>query len=258
MPIITLTSDWGTKDHYLASVKGTILRQIPDALIIDISHQIPPHDLTQAAFIIRNSYRDFPQGTIHIIGISTEESDINPHTAILADGHYFIGADNGIFTMILDQAPEKIIEITVMQDSAFFTFSTRDRFVKAAAMLASGEDISKLGIQRESLNQKFLFAPVVENDVIKGLVIYVDNYENVITNITREKFKEVGRNRKFKISFRGEEIHTIHESYSDVPVGEILALFGHNDHLEIAMNNGTASSLLGLHPDDPVRIEFEE
>ena len=258
MPIITLTSDWGIKDHYLAMVKGAILKQVPDARIIDISHQVPPHDLTQAAFIIRNSYREFPEGTVHIIGISTEESDVHPHTAIFADGHYFIGADNGILTMILDKAPEKIVEITLMQDSEFFTFSTRDRFVKAAAMLVSGEDISTLGDERESLNQKFLFSPVVENNIIKGIVIYVDNYENVITNITREKFREVGKGRKFTISFRGEEIHTIHESYSDVPVGEILALFGHNGHLEIAMNNGTASGLLGLHPDDPVRIEFAE
>jgi len=256
MPIITLTSDWGTKDHYLASVKGAILKQIPDARIIDISHHIPPHDLSQAAFVIKNCFRDFPPGTIHIIGVSTEESEVNPHTVVLAEEHYFIGADNGMFTMLFDDPPEKIMEITLMQDSEFFTFSSRDRFVKAAAMLANGDDISKLGDERDGLNQKFMFAPVVENNVIKGIVIYVDNYQNVITNITRDKFKEVGKNRKFVISFRGEEIHVIKDSYSDVPVGEILALFGCNGHLEIAMNNGTASSLLGLHPDDPVRIEF--
>ncbi|MEN8226234.1 MAG: SAM-dependent chlorinase/fluorinase [Bacteroidota bacterium] len=256
MPIITLTSDWGTKDHYLASVKGAILKQIPEARIIDISHHVPPHDLTQAAFIIKNCYRDFPPGTIHIIGVSTEESDVNPHTVIMADGQYFIGADNGIFTLIFDEHPEKIVEITLMQDSEFFTFSSRDRFVKAAAMIASGEDISALGEIRDKLNQKFMFAPVVENNVIKGIVIYVDNYQNVITNITKEKFKEVGKNRKYTISFRGEAIRDIKDSYSDVPVGEILALFGCNGHLEIAMNNGTASSLLGLSPDDPVRVEF--
>lgn len=258
MPVITLTSDWGAKDHYLASVKGAVLKQIPDARIIDISHHVPPHDLTQAAFIIKNCYKDFPPGTIHIIGVSTEESDVHPHTAILADGHYFIGADNGIFTLIFEEQPEKIVEITLMQDSEFFTFSSRDRFVKAAALLAEGKDIAELGDPRDSLHQKFMFAPVVENNVIKGIVIYVDNYENVITNITKEKFREVGKGKQFTISFRGEEIHEIRDSYSDVPVGEILALFGCNGHLEIAMNNGTASSLLGLNPDDPVRVEFAE
>lgn len=258
MPIVTLTSDWGAKDHYLASVKGMILKKIPDARIIDISHLVPPHDLTQAAFILKNCYRDFPPGTIHIIGVSTEESEVNPHTAVMAEGQYFIGADNGMFTLIFDDQPEKIVEVNLMQDSEFFTFSSRDRFVKAAAMLAEGKDITELGPARDGLNQKSMFAPVVENNVIKGIVIYVDNYENVITNITRSKFREVGRNKKFKISFRGEEVHEIKDSYSDVPVGEILALFGSNGHLEIAMNNGTASSLLGLNPDDPVRVEFEE
>jgi len=256
MPVITLTSDWGTKDHYLASVKGAILKQMPEARIIDISHHIPPHNLTQAAFILKNCCRDFPPGTIHIIGVSTEESEMSPHTAVLADGQYFIGSDNGIFSLIFDEPPEKIVEINLMQDSAFFTFSSRDRFVKAAAMLSRGEDISSLGHPRDILNEKMLFAPVVENNVIKGIVIYVDNYKNVITNIRQEKFKEVGRNRKFTISFRGEEIHRIHESYSDVPVGDILALFGCNGHLEIAMNNGKAGNLLGLSPDDPVRVEF--
>ena len=102
MPIITLTSDWGTKDHYLASVKGVILKQIPEARIVDISHNISPHNLTEAAFIIRNCYHDFPEGTIHIIGVSTIESEHTPHTIICTEGQYFIGADNGIFSLIFD------------------------------------------------------------------------------------------------------------------------------------------------------------
>ena len=258
MPIITLTSDWGTKDHYLASVKGAILKQVPEARIIDISHHVTPHNLTEAAFILRNCYRDFPDGTVHIVGISTEESETSPHTIVFANGQYFIGADNGIFSLVFDSKPDKVVEISIPQDSEFFTFSSRDRFVKAAAEIIRGKDISELGHSREVLQEKMLFAPVIDNNVIKGIVIYVDNYQNVITNISRNKFKEVGKNRKFTISFRGEEISTICGSYSDVPVGEILALFGCNGHLEIAINNGKAGSLLGLGPNDPVRIEFRE
>ena len=258
MPVITLTSDWGTKDHYLASVKGAILKQIPEGRIIDISHHIPPHDLTQAAFVLKNCYRDFPEGSIHIIGVSSEESDQHPHTAVFTQGQYFIGSDNGIFSLIFDEMPEKIVEIGLMQDSEFFTFSSRDRFVKAAAMLAGGEDIEKLGHVRDTLVEKILFAPVIEPNVIKGMVIYIDNYRNAITNISWEKFKEIGKTRKFTISFRGEEIHNLCDSYSDVPVGEILALFGCNGHLEIAMNHAKASNLLGLHHSDPVRVEFHD
>jgi len=258
MPVITLTSDWGIKDHYLASVKGAIMKQAPGTGIVDISHMITPHDLTEAAFVIRNCYRDFPAGTIHIIGVSTEESERSPHTAILAGGQYFIGADNGIFSLIFDEPPEKIVEITLMQDSEYFTFSSRDRFVKAAALLAQGEDITALGPERDSINEKILFAPVAEKDVIKGLVIYVDNYGNLITNIHRNRFREVGRNRVFSIIVRTEEIRRIHESYADVPVGELLALFGSHGFLEIAINNGTAGGLLGLNPTDTVRVEFRD
>src|SRR5512133_2364165 len=100
MAIITLTSDWGLRDHYTGSVKGAILRQLPDAVIVDISHSIQPHNLNQAAFIVRNSYRNFPEGTIHIIGVIEEASIESPHTLVVHDGHYFIGADNGIFSMI--------------------------------------------------------------------------------------------------------------------------------------------------------------
>lgn len=258
MPVITLTSDWGTKDHYLASVKGAILKQLPEARIIDVSHHIPPHDLTQAAFIIRNTYRDFPEGTVHIIGIATEESENTPHTIVLAEKQYFIGADNGIFSLIFDDPPERILEIDLVQDSEYFTFSSRDRFVKAAVQILKGAKLDDLGNERKELKEKILFAPVIDKNVIKGIVIYVDNYRNVITNISREKFREVGKNRKFTISFRGEEIHRVCDSYSDVPVGEILALFGCNGHLEIAMNNGKAGNLLGLNPNDPVRVEFHD
>jgi S-adenosylmethionine hydrolase len=132
MPIITLTSDWGHSDHYIGAVKGSILSLLPDVKIIDISHQVAPFNIEQAAFILKNCYKNFPKGTIHIIGVNTEESDKNPHTVVFINDHYFIGTDNGIFSMIFDKPPKKIIELNIMQDSDYFTFSTRDRFVKAA------------------------------------------------------------------------------------------------------------------------------
>ena len=98
MPIITLTSDWGYKDHYIGAVKGAILHRMPDATIVDISHSIPPFNVEHAAFVLKNCYHNYPEGTVHIIGVNTEESDKNPHTAIFIDGHYFIGADNGVFS----------------------------------------------------------------------------------------------------------------------------------------------------------------
>ena len=256
MPIITLTSDWGLKDHYLGAVKGTILSKIPDATIVDITHSIPPFEIEQADFIIKNSYKNFPRGTIHIIGINTEESDKMPHIAIEMNNHFFIGTDNGIFSLIFDRPPDKIVELSIPQDSSFFTFSTRDRFINAAAHLSEGKAIEELGDVKENIMEKMLLNPVIDKNVIKGHVIYIDSYENIFTNITESFFKEIAAGRKFSILFRTYEITKISSSYSDVPAGEILALFDSNNHLEIAMNQGNAAGLLGLDYKDLVRIKF--
>ncbi len=256
MPIITLTSDWGQKDHYIGAVKGAILSKISDVTIIDISHSIPPFNIEHAAFVLKNCFRNYPEGTVHIIGVNTEESDKNPHIVVKAYNHFFIGADTGIFSMILDQPPETIIEMDIIQDSGFFTFSSRDRFAKAAAHLAAGKDIAELGNKIESLNKKILFEPVVTENLIKGHVIFIDSYENIITNIKEPLFKEVGNGRKFTIGFRTYEINKLNRSYSDVPVGEIVALFNSGGYLEIAMNQGNAAGLLGMDSKDLVRVEF--
>ena len=256
MAIITLTSDWGSKDHYTAAVKGKILSRLPDATIVDISHNIPSFEIEQAAFVLKNAYPNFPKGTVHILGINTEESDKFAHTVVEIEGQFIIGTDNGIFSLLFDTKPEKIIELTITQESDSFTFSTRDRFVKAAVHLAQGKKIEELGEQKENIVEKILFKPVIEQDVIKGHVMYIDSYENIITNITEPVFNETRQNRKFNIIFRSYEIKKISRSYTDVAPGEILALFDSNGYLEIAMNQGNAAGLLGLDYKDMVRIEF--
>lgn len=256
MPVITLTSDWGLKDHYAATVKGAILSGIPSAILVDITHQVPPFDIEQAAFILKNAWAIFPEGTIHIIAINTEESEKFAHTVIEMDGRFFIGNDNGIFSLIFDRKPDKIIELDIPQDSDHFTFSTRDRFVKAAIHLAEGKKIEELGQPREKLVEKILLKPVVDDNVIKGHVIYIDAYENIITNISETLFREVAKKRNFTISFRTYEITKINRSYTDVAPGEILALFGSNLFLEIAMNQGNAAGLLGMNYKDMIRVEF--
>jgi len=260
MPIITLTSDWGLRDHYLGSVKGAILRLLPDATIVDISHQVPVFDLKQASFIIRNAYHYFPKGTIHIVAVDSVESSDRPHVALKADGHYFIGADNGIFTLFLDKAPEIIVELKIMQDSGYFTFPTRDRFVKAACHLAAGGSIEELGDITSSLTEKFLFQPVTSESMIQGKVIYIDRYGNVFTNISKELFLNIGGKRDFNLIVKrsSNSIKQIREAYDDVHEGEMLALFASNGYLQIAINRGSANTLLGIKIDDTVMITFED
>lgn len=258
MPIITLTTDWGTKDHYTGAVKGALLSLMPDAKIVDITHEIPSFDIGPASFVIRNCFRSFPEGTIHIIGINTEASTETPHTMILYDGHYFIGADNGIFSLIFDHKPDKIIELDITQDSDYFTFSTRDVFVKAAYLIIKGENPESLGFVKESLVELIPLKPVVEQNTIKGNVIYIDAYENVVTNISEDLFNEERKGKTYTISFRGYDISELSKAYKDVDPGEKLALFGVSGFLEIAINMGNASSLLGLKLKDSVRIDFED
>ncbi len=138
MAVITLTTDLGLVDNYVASVKGAILKGYPEATIVDITHEVPQFDLQKSAFILRNCYQDFPEGTVHILGVNSE-ADVNiPHVALFANGHYFIGADNGVFSLIFDNPPEKVVELTISQDTDRVTFPTKDVFVKAACHIARG------------------------------------------------------------------------------------------------------------------------
>jgi S-adenosyl-L-methionine hydrolase (adenosine-forming) len=256
MAIITLTSDWGLRDPYIGSVKGAILRQHPEAIIVDISHSIEPFNLNQAAFIIRNTYRSFPQGTIHILGLNEEASIETPHTLVIHEGQFFIGADNGIFSLIFDEKPEQILEIDVMQDSDYYTFPSRDVFAKVACHIAQGKPYGELGHPKKSVMEKISFRPVTDSQSIRGNVIYIDHYQNAYTNITEKHFREVVKNRKFAISFITYRIEQIRKSYLDVPPGEILALFTTGGYLQIAMREGNASGLLGLKLGSPVMVEI--
>jgi S-adenosylmethionine hydrolase len=259
MPIITLTTDWGLKDHYLASVKGSILSHIPQAQIIDISHQIKPFDLNEASYILRNVWKSFPEGSIHLVGVNSEASLAHPHVVIKHQGHYFIGADNGIFSLVFDHQPDEIFELDIIQATNKFTFSTKDVFVQAALHICEGNPLDGLGEKLAELTNRMAFQPVTEEGLIKGKVIYIDRYENVVTNISESLFQEKAQNKKFEILLRAGKytIKKIHTSYSDVVEGELVALFGSDNLLEIAQNKGRAAGLLGIQVDDVVRIEIE-
>jgi len=259
-PIITLTTDWGTKDHYLAAVKGSIATHIPDAVVMDISHEIVPFDLNEASYILRNAWKNFPEGSIHIVGVNSEASIEHPHVIIKENGHFFIGSDNGIFSLIFDQTPEEIYELDIIQSTNKFTFSTKDVFVQAALHILEEKPLTELGDQLEELNNKMAFQPVTEVGLIKGKVIYIDRYENVVTNISESLFYEMTKGKKFSIFLRAGkyELKKIHTSYSDVVEGELVALFGSDNLLEIAQNRGRAAGLLGIQIDDVIRIEIAD
>jgi S-adenosylmethionine hydrolase len=256
MGIITLISDWGYKDYFTAAVKGVIYKSLPEAHVVDITHNIEPFNVDEAAYVLRNAYPNFPDGTVHLIALNTEESINHPHSVAFFKNQYFIGTDNGIFSLIFDGKPDKMVELDIHIESTHITFSTRDRFVKAAVHLIKGGKIEDLGETREKMTDKMHFEPGIDQDFIRGMIIHVDPYENLVTNIPRKLFEETVKNKKFTISFRSDNVSKISDSYGDVRPGELVALFSSNDMLEIAINKGKASSLLGLKTKDAILITF--
>ena len=253
MPIITLTTDFGMKDHYVSSVKGAILNQLPTVSVIDISHRIEKYNIPETAFVLKNAYTNFPKGTIHIIGVKTEQSKSASQVVVYSDGHYFIGADNGIFYLLLENHIDKIIALPPNTS----IFPTLDIFVNAACHLANGKPLEELGAIKTELYQSIPFRAASIGDMIRGTVIYIDSYDNVISNISRNLFNQVGKGRPFEINVKGNEIKKISTFYNDAPEGEIVVLFNSSDYLEIAMNMGKASSLLNFRVNDQITIQFE-
>lgn len=265
--IITLTTDWGNNDYYAGSVKGRLYTMLPDARVVDITHDVAPFDTAHAAYVLKNAFEMFPEGSVHIIGVDSEDfatsQTVQSHVALQYKGHYFVGADNGVFSLILDgKKADTIVELTIPFETVAgkvrFSFSSRDRFSAAAVHLAKGNDILELGKQLDSLKELLLFNPSYTKDYIKGIVIHVDHFENAITNISESLFEKLAQGRKFEISFKRNRLNRISKLYADTREVEPLALFNGAGLLELALNRSNLSGLLGLRKNDAVLIEFHD
>lgn len=276
MAFITLTTDFGIKDHFVSAVKGAIYTLLPEAKIVDISHNISPFNTTETAYILKNAYKNFPKGTIHIVGVDSEMTPENKHIALLLDDHYFVCPDNGIMSMIASEInPTKIVEINI-HDRIDTSFSVLDVFVNVACHIARGGTLEVIGRTLPEITKMVELQPqIISETKIIGSVIYIDNYGNVITNITKDTFNHVGKGRKFTLSAGRYNFKRIRSKYSDIvdfslPInernsaGNKLALFNSGNYLEIAIYKsnlqtvGAASTLLGLDYRSSISIEFEK
>ena len=258
MPIITLTTDMGLKDHYVAAIKGAILTHIDQIQIIDITHEVQSFSILQATFVLQNCFKDFPKGTIHIMGVNSEPMKY--------DDPFFISNDNGFFSLLIGEKQHqgfwRIDD--VLSSKNVFKFPTKNILVPAACKIAEGIEINAFCSEFEDFQKAYTFQPVFEENVIKGNVIHIDHFGNLIINITRDHFNKFDKEIPFTIFFRRKEyfIDTISVSYSDVPKGEKVAIFNSNDYLEIALNQGatdrrnSATALFGMSINDIVRVEF--
>ncbi|GMN12066.1 SAM-dependent chlorinase/fluorinase [Croceitalea sp. MTPC9] len=275
MAIITLTTDFGYKDHFVAAIKGNILKEVPNATIVDISHAISPLDTLECAYVLKNAYHHFPKDSIHIIGMDSEESVENEHIAVFANGHYFIGANNGVISLIVkDLKPEQVTQISI-PNTEINSFPVLEVFTKVACHLARGGKLGVVSNSFSSLKEIKVLEPRVTNEgkTIIGNVIYIDNYGNVVTNITKTLFEAYRNGRPFEIIARRQKITAIYNSYNDIVnynlpknqrkgPSDLLAIFNSSGNIELAIYKsdlnsvGGASTLLGLTNDAMITINF--
>lgn len=276
MAIITLTTDFGEKDHFVGAVKGTIYSEMEDVRIVDISHSVSPFHITEASYIIKNAYKCFPEGSIHIIGIDSELTPENKHLAVFLDGHYFICANNGILSLIASEIkPDKIVEINI-HNTVETNFPVLDVFVRVACHLARGGTLEVVGKSIETLKYLKEVEPSlnIDKNQIIGHVLYIDNYGNVVTNISRKLFDTTGKGRPYTITARTARFTEIFETYSDAinfkiekekreEDGKKLAIYNSADYIELAIYKsnpstvGSASTLFGLELRDTITIKFD-
>lgn len=274
MSIITLTTDYGLKDHFVGALKGKILSEYSEAKIIDISHDIDPFNTVEASYTISASYDSFPKGTVHLIGVDMESNKENQHIVMQWNDHYFIAADNGILSMLSQKiVPQKMVAINI-HDRLASDAADLDVFVKVACHLAKGGLMNVIGKEINSIKQVTDLQAVLAADgtSLKGHVIYIDHFGNVVTNISKKYFIEVAKGRPYEIVLKTKNIKTILPNYSAIassdkyPIksyeGEKLAIFNEAGFLEIAIFRsnpskvGSANSLLGLNYRDVINIVF--
>jgi len=271
MAIITLTTDFGLKDYSVGIIKGSILSDFSEAQIIDITHEIEPFNLIETAFIISNSFRSFPKGTVHIIAV---DALVHPHIKAIAaeiDGHFFVCNDNGILSLILQELkPKNIVEVTIKKYEEI-SFLVKELFVPVACHLARGGMLEVIGRKTNQLLELSQLKPSIGENTITGTIVYIDNFGNAISNISHKLFKEIGKTKAFTVNARNYNFSIIHNNYVDIVHdfdeeikyhGEKIALFNCHDFLEIALYKsnkntvGSATSLLGLGIGERISVTF--
>lgn len=273
MSIITLTTDFGLRDHFVGALKGKILTEYPDCRIVDISHQVDPFNIHEASYLIASAWSAFPKGTVHLVGVDAEWHPDRRHIAMQWNGHFFIGADNGILSILISKIlPEKIVEINIHDRFPKGT-PDLDVLVRVACHLAKGGLLNVVGKDTGALLEITELKAIASADrrSMKGYVIYIDHFGNAVVNISRKMFQELSMGRDFTIEVGKHRVRNIHDRYSDIvppgksakPLeGNLVAVFNESGFLEIGIYRsnpklvGSAETLLGLKFQSEVRIIF--
>ncbi len=249
-PIVALLTDFGTRDHYVGAMKGVVLGLCPEAALVDISHDVPAHDVLTAGLELAAAYRYFPAGTVFLAVVDPGVGSARRGLAAEAGEHRFVAPDNGVLTAVFQDAPPKrVVELTerrYARPTVSRTFEGRDRFAPAAAWLAKGIQLTALGRPLGGYLTVDIPLPQTEDGRIAGEVLRIDKFGNLVTNIDRKAFEGLCRGGAIQIEAGGQSIGRVVETYADIGPGEVCALIGSTDHLEIAANSTSAAGGLSL------------
>lgn len=251
MAIITLTTDFGTTDFYVARFKGLILSGLTGGNLIDVSHDVDNFDIQSAAFQVKHTWKSFPQHSIHLVWVGDQYSTKNYWIACKYQKHFFILPNNGLITLILGASPEQVVQLQNKENLPTDAF-----LAKVIGQIAHDQSILGVGEHSSNYLERLSQQPVVSGGLIRGSVQHVDKYGNLITNINRALFADQLRERRFRIVTRAEQFDRIHGKYADVEGGEKVAFFNSQDLLQLSINRGNANHLLGLKVGDAVQVEF--
>ena len=256
--VIALLTDFGTRDHYAGTMKAVILGIHPDVTLVDITHDIPPHDVLTGALELAASYKYFPQGTIFLVVVDPGVGSARRGIAADTGDYRLVGPDNGVLTAVLKDAPaRRMVELTerrYARPTVSRTFEGRDRFAPAAAWLAKGVDLSALGRTAGTIHHLSIPVPATSDDALAGEVLRVDRFGNLVTNIDRKLFEKFVQSSGIEITAAAHRIGRVVATYAEAAADEVCALFGSTDHLEIAVNAGNASDRLNLTRGAPVTV----
>jgi len=252
-PVVALLTDFGTRDHYAGTMKGVLLGLCPDVTLVDISHDIDPHDVLAGALELAASYRFFPAGTIFLVVVDPGVGSARRPLAADAGGYRFVAPDNGVLSLVFrEAAPKRVVELTerkYARPTVSRTFEGRDRFAPAAAWLAKGLDLSALGRTLTAWATLDVPEAVVTDSQIVAEILRVDRFGNLITNLDRptfERFANRGADAGIEITAGTQAVERVVATYAEAAPGSVCALFGSSDHLEVAVNGGSAAERLQL------------